>query len=73
MICRLAIVNVYVIIILCIGNTQISILLLCFLYLFVELMITMKEYILFKPNDDGFNLRGWPSSWATYRFPDSIN
>ena len=27
-----------------IGNTQISILLLCFLYLFVELMITMNEY-----------------------------
>ena len=32
-----------VIIILSIGNTQISILLLCFLYLFVELMITMNE------------------------------
>ena len=32
-----------------IGNTQISVLLLCFLYLFVELMITMYEYILFKP------------------------
>ena len=43
-ICRLAIVNVCVIIILSTGNTQISILLLCFLYLFVELMITMKEY-----------------------------
>ena len=28
-----------------IGNTQISILLLCFLYLFVELMITMNESI----------------------------
>ena len=26
-----------------IGNTQISILLLCFLYLLVELMITMNE------------------------------
>ena len=26
------------------GNTQISILLLCFVYLFVELMITMNEY-----------------------------
>jgi len=42
-ICHLAIVNVCVIIILSIGNTQISILLLCFLYLFVELMITMNE------------------------------
>ena len=40
---RLAIVNVCMIIILSIGNTQISILLLCFLYLFVELMITMNE------------------------------
>ena len=29
-----------------VGNTQISILLLCFLYLFVEFMITMYEYIL---------------------------
>ena len=43
-ICHLAIVNVCVIIILYIGNTQISILLLCFLNLFVELMITMNEY-----------------------------
>ena len=42
-ICHLAIVNVCVIIILSIGNTQISILLLCFVYLFVELMITMNE------------------------------
>ena len=42
-ICHLAIVNVCVIIILSIGNTQISILLLCFLYLFVEFMITMNE------------------------------
>ena len=42
-ICHLAIVNVCVIIILPIGNTQISILLLCFLYLFGELMITMNE------------------------------
>ena len=42
-ICHLAIVNVCVIIIVSIGNTQISILLLCFLYLFVELMITMNE------------------------------
>ena len=42
-ICHLAIVNVCVIIILSIGNTQISILLLCFLYLFVELMIKMNE------------------------------
>ena len=49
-ICHLAIVNVCVIIILSLGNIQISILLLCFLYLFVELMITMNEYILFKPN-----------------------
>ena len=44
-ICHLAILNVCVIIVLSIGNTQISILLLCFLYLFVELMITMNEYI----------------------------
>ena len=36
-------VNVCVIIISSIGNTQISVLLLCFLYLFVELMITMNE------------------------------
>ena len=43
-ICHLAIVNVCVIIILSIGNTQISILLLCFLYLFVEPMITMNGY-----------------------------
>ena len=35
--------NVYVIIISSIANTQISILLLCFLYLFVELMITKYE------------------------------
>ena len=43
-ICHLAIVNVCVIIILFIGNTQISILLLCFLYLFVGLMMmTMNE------------------------------
>ena len=42
--CHLAIINACVIIILSIGNTQISILLLCFLYLFVELMITMNEY-----------------------------
>ena len=40
---HLAIVNVCMIIILYIDNTQISILLLCFLYLFVELMITMNE------------------------------
>ena len=49
-ICHLAIVNVCVIIILSIGNIQISIPLLCFLYLFVELMMTMNECILFKPN-----------------------
>ena len=42
-ICHLAIVVVCVIVILYIGNTQISILLLCFLYLFVELVITMSE------------------------------
>ena len=42
-ICHLAIVNVCVIINLSIGKTQISILLLCFLYLFVELMITLNE------------------------------
>ena len=41
--CHLAIVNVCMIIILYIGNTQISILLFCFLYLFVELMIMMNE------------------------------
>ena len=34
-------------------NTQISILLLCFLYLFVELMITMNEYIWFKTRGTG--------------------
>ena len=42
-ICHLAIVNVCVNIMLSIGNTQVSILLLCFLYLFVKLMITMNE------------------------------
>ena len=42
-ICHLAIVNVCMIIVLYIGNTQISILLLCFLYLSVELMITVNE------------------------------
>ena len=42
-ICHLAIVNVCMIIILYIGNTQISIMLLCFLYLFVELMIMLNE------------------------------
>ena len=42
-ICHLAIVNVCVIIILSIGNTQISILLLCFLYLFVELTPSQKQ------------------------------
>ena len=42
-ICHLAIVNICVIIIFSIGNTQISILLLCFLYLFAEFMITMNE------------------------------
>ena len=36
-ICHLAII------VLSIGNTQTSILLLCFLYLFLELMITMNE------------------------------
>ena len=41
-ICHLAFVNVCVIIILSIGNTQISILLLRFL--FVELMITINEF-----------------------------
>ena len=43
-ICHLAIVNVCVIVILSRGNTQISILLLRLLYLFVELMITINEY-----------------------------
>ena len=42
-ICHLAIVNICMIIILYKGNTQISILLLCFLYLFVELMIMLNE------------------------------
>ena len=41
---KVAIVNVYVIIISSIANTQISISLLCFLYLFVEFMTTMYEY-----------------------------
>ena len=50
-ICHLAILNVCVIIVLSIGNTQISIVLLCFLYLFVELMITMNEYSFFKPSN----------------------
>ena len=66
--CHLAIVNVYVITILSIGNTEISILLLCFLYLFVELMITMKEYILFKPNKEkkmDWNIIG-AIFWTTY-------
>ena len=40
---HLAIANVCMIIILYIGNTQISRLLLCFLYLFVELMIMLNE------------------------------
>ena len=38
-----AIINVCVIIILSLGNTQISVLLLCFVYLFVELLIKMNE------------------------------
>ena len=42
-ICHLSIVNVCVIIILSVGYIQISILLLCFLYLFVELMIDCAE------------------------------
>ena len=42
-ICHLAIVNVCVTIILSVGNTQISILLLCFLYLFVEFMISTNK------------------------------
>ena len=42
-ICHLAIVNVCVIIMLSKGNTQISILLFCFLYLFVEFMMTKNE------------------------------
>ena len=42
-VCHLAVVNVCMIIILYIGNTQISIMLLCFLYLFVELMIMLNE------------------------------
>ena len=40
---HVAIVNVCMIIILSIGNTQIRIPLLCFLYLLVEFMITMNE------------------------------
>ena len=51
-ICRLAIVGVCVIVILYIGNTQISILLLCFLYLFVEFVITMSEYNFVKPKKE---------------------
>ena len=47
-ICHLAIINVCV----SIGNTQISILLLCFLYLFVEFMITMN---VFKPRTLYYN------------------
>ena len=42
-ICHLAIVNVCVIIILSTGNSQISILLLCFLCFIVGLMIRMNE------------------------------
>ena len=42
-ICHLAIVGVCVIVILYIGNTQIGIMLFCFLYLFVEFVITMSE------------------------------
>ena len=42
-VCHLTVVNVCVIIILSIGNSQIRILLLCFLYLFAELMITMNK------------------------------
>ena len=43
-ICHLAIVNVCVITILSIGNTlEISILILCFLYSFVDLMIKTNE------------------------------
>ena len=34
-----------------IGNTQINILLLCFLYLFVELMITINEYNFVQTNN----------------------
>ena len=41
--CHLNIVNGCVVIMLSIGNTQISMLLLCLLYLFAELMITMNE------------------------------
>ena len=43
-----------------VGNTQISILLLCFLYLFVELMIMMNNKILFKPK---CGRRGQPQGW----------
>ena len=42
-ICHLAIVNVCVNIILSKGNTLISIVLFCFLYLLYEIMITMNE------------------------------
>ena len=54
-ICHLTIVNVCVIIILPTGSTQTSIPLLCSLYLFVELMITMNEYILYKPTNERTN------------------
>ena len=39
-------------VILYVGNTQISILLLCFLYLFVEFVITMSEYNFVKPKKE---------------------
>ena len=49
-----------------VGNTQISILLLCFLYLFVELMITMNEYNFVSTKfskrgkqDDNVNVTHW--------------
>ena len=48
-ICHLAIVNVCVIIVFSIGNIQISTLPLCFLYLFVKLMITMNVSTFLKP------------------------
>ena len=43
-ICHLAIeMSVWLLFYIYIGNTQISILLLCFLYLFVELMIMLND------------------------------
>ena len=52
-ICRLASVNVCAIIILSLGNTQINIL---YLYFFVELIITIKESVLFKTSEQSWHI-----------------